>query len=85
MWIRIQGAKPMRINADPDQDTYPSQTLKVIGSVANPYWFNADPDPAFFKTSDPDSVLDLGFWWPKIEKNLKLKIFFLSKLQFTYP
>ncbi len=28
MRIRIQGAKPMRIHADPDPDTYPSQTLK---------------------------------------------------------
>ncbi len=39
--------------------------------VADPHWFNADPDtdPALFLIADPDP----GFWWPKIEKILKLK------------
>ncbi len=33
--------------------------------------FNADPDPAFYGSADPDP--DPKFWWPKIGKNLKLK------------
>jgi len=46
--------------------------------VVDPYWFNADPDPAFFLIADPDTdpapdpVPNTGFWWPKIGKNLQL-------------
>jgi hypothetical protein len=61
--------------------------LDQSSRVADPHWFNADPDPAFFLIadpdpaffliSDPDPVVDLGFWWPKIyeftgEKNQKI-------------
>ncbi len=45
--------------------------------VADPHWFNAYPDPAFFLFADPDPFLDPGFWWLKIGKNLKLKIFYI--------
>ncbi len=49
----------------------------VLCRVADPHWFNADPDPAFFPIADPDPVPNPGFWWPKVVKNLQLK-FFLS-------
>ncbi len=58
--------------------------------VVDPNWFNADPDtdsdPAFFLVADPapdpnadpnpDPVLDQEFWWPKIEIDLQLEIFY---------
>jgi len=61
-----------------DRNFLPSCTLPAVWNrVADPHWFNADrdtdPDPAFFIIADPDPVLDTGFWWLKIEKNLKLK------------
>jgi hypothetical protein len=55
--------------------------------VADPDWFNADPDPAFFLIADLDPVLDPGFFmnenWTKL-KLTKIYIFFDKKLQYTY-
>ncbi len=57
-----------------------SLTNVGTGRVSDPHRFNADPDtdpdPAFFLIADPDSGSGSGsrVWWPKIEKNLWLKI-----------
>ncbi len=52
----------------------------VISRVADPYWFNADPDPdpAFFLISDPDPVPNPGFWWPKITAVTLFYIFWIE-------
>ncbi len=58
-------------------------------SVSDRYWFNADPDAAFFfLMADPDP----GVWWPKIApKNVQLKKkrfplhYFDQKFQLSYP
>ncbi len=63
----------------------PSSACAPATRVVDPYWFNADPVTAFFLIADPDPdpnadpnpVPDLGFWWPKIEKNLQLEILYL--------
>ncbi len=59
--------------------------ILVANRVADPHWFNADPDPdpAFVLIADPDSgsvsrIRDPArFWWPKFDKNLQLEIKFL--------
>ncbi len=68
-----------------------SKDLSLTG-FRIPHWFNADPDPACFIIAEPNTVPvpDPGVWWPKIGKNLQLKIFcsfFDQKLPFTgtYP
>ncbi len=54
---------------------------QIFCRVADPHWFNADPDPAFFLIADPDSGSGSRVWWPKIEKNYSWKInfYFLDK------
>jgi hypothetical protein len=67
---------------------FPCGKLSKLKSAAQ-LWiyigFNSYPDPAFLVNAD----LDPGFDDPKIEQNVKLKqiccIFFLQKLQLTYP
>ncbi len=66
-----------------------SHNSKPQPRVSDPDWFNADPDLAVILIADPDPVLDPGFWWPKIGKNLKLtkKIYFYHKkfaIQYSY-
>ncbi len=66
-------------------------TSTPASRVVDPYWFNADPDQAFFQIadSDPDPVPNPGFWWLKNWKNLQLKkigyFFYLKKLQSFSP
>ncbi len=52
-----------------------SSAASIKSMVADPHWFNADPD------TDPDPAIFPGsgsrVWWPKVEKNVQLEIQFL--------
>ncbi len=50
----------------------------VTDRVADPHWFYAVSDPAFFLSADPDPGSWSRVWWPKIEKYLQF--FFGSKI-----
>ncbi len=79
----------MTCNEDPGLDIWERWRQFHVPRVADPHWFNADPDPAFFLVADPDPGSGSRVWWGKNwKKNYSWKFnfsFFDQKLQFTYP
>ncbi len=61
--------------SDPELD--PDPLVRGADRVADPHWFNADPDtdPAFFLIADPESGSRV--LWPKIERIYSWKVLFL--------